>query len=60
VVRTYVVREGDSLPSIAYASYGSATRWRPIALANRIVDPLDLPAGRTLLIPAAIEDGVAP
>jgi hypothetical protein len=59
-VRTYVVREGDSLPSIAYASYGSATRWRPIALANRIVDPLDLPAGRTLLIPAAIEDGVAP
>ena len=56
-VRTHVVKQGDSLPSIAYASYGSATRWRPIALANRIMDPLRLFPGRTLLIPPAIEEG---
>ena len=56
-VRTHVVRPGDSLPSIAFASYGSATRWRPIALANRITDPLHLPAGHTLLIPPVVEEG---
>jgi Contractile injection system tube protein/LysM domain len=55
-VRMHVVRDGDSLPSIAFANYGKATRWRPIALANRITDPLKLKPGRTLLIPAAVEE----
>jgi nucleoid-associated protein YgaU len=59
-VRMHVVRDGDSLPSIAFASYGSPTRWRPIALANRIGDPLKLRPGRTLLIPNALEEGSQP
>jgi nucleoid-associated protein YgaU len=59
-VRMHVVRDGDSLPSIAFASYGSPTRWRPIALANRITNPLKLRPGRSLLIPATIEEDPAP
>ncbi len=50
-VRSHVVREGDSLPSIAYAQLGDPTRWRDIAEANGIDDPLRLRAGQTLSIP---------
>ena len=52
-VRLHVTREGDSLQSIAYAMYGDATRWRLIAEANDIDDPLALPRGRTLTVPRA-------
>ena len=44
-VRTHVVSDGDSLPSIAYAAYGDATQWRAIAEANGIDDPLSLRRG---------------
>jgi nucleoid-associated protein YgaU len=47
----HVVRDGDSLPSIAYAAYGDPTRWREIAHANDIDDPLRLPRGANLSIP---------
>lgn len=47
----HVTLDGDSLPSIAYAAYGDPTRWREIALANGIDDPLALPRGRALTIP---------
>jgi nucleoid-associated protein YgaU len=47
----HIVRDGDSLPSIAYRTYGDATRWRPIAEANGIDDPLSLSSGRTLAVP---------
>jgi len=47
----HVVRGGDSLASIAYKFYGDATRWRRIAEANGIDDPLLLRSGRTLNIP---------
>lgn len=50
-LRAHVVREGDSLQSIAYEHYGDATRWRPIAEQNGIDDPLRLPRGRSLSIP---------
>jgi Contractile injection system tube protein/LysM domain len=50
-LRAHVVRDGDSLPSIAYAAYGDATRWRPIAQANDIDDPLRLRRGASLAIP---------
>lgn len=50
-VRSHVVREGDSLPSIAYAQLGDPTQWRAIAEANGIDDPLRLRAGQTLSIP---------
>lgn len=48
---SHLVRDGDSLASIAYSVYGDATRWRPIAEANGIVDPLRLRSGRFLSIP---------
>ena len=45
------VKDGDSLPSIAYAAYGDPTRWRPIAEANGIDNPLSLRRGSELTIP---------
>ena len=47
----HVVREGDSLASLAYRYYGDATRWRAIAQENGIDDPLQLRGGRTLNVP---------
>jgi nucleoid-associated protein YgaU len=49
---THVVRDGDSLPSIAFRAYGDATRWRPIAEENGIDDPLSLRSGRVLNVPS--------
>lgn len=51
VREAHVVREGDSLQSIAYAAFGDATRWRAIAKANDIDDPLRLLSGSELGIP---------
>ena len=45
------VRDGDSLPSIAYDAYGDPTQWRTIAEANDIDDPLRLRRGSELSIP---------
>lgn len=50
-LRTHTVRDGDSLPSIAHAAYGDPTRWRVIAEANHIDDPLRLRRGAMLSIP---------
>ena len=47
----HLVKDGDSLPSIAYRAYGDATRWRRIAEANDIDDPFDLVPGRRLILP---------
>jgi hypothetical protein len=49
--RVHRVRDGDSLPSIAYTAYGDPTRWRLIAEANDIDDPLALRRGTELTIP---------
>jgi nucleoid-associated protein YgaU len=49
------LRPGETLDRIAAAHYGDATRWRVIAEANDILDPLRLPAGTALAIP---EQGV--
>jgi hypothetical protein len=50
-VTSHTVRDGDTLASIAYGAYGDPTRWRPIAEANGIDDPLRLQRGRALTIP---------
>jgi hypothetical protein len=55
-IRSYLVRDGDSLPSIAYAEYGDATRWRDIAEANGIDDPLRVPRGRALSVPRITDE----
>jgi len=49
---SHVVRDGDSLPSIAYRAYGDPTKWRAIATANGIDDPLRLRSGRALSLPS--------
>ena len=50
-LKVHRVRDGDSLPSIAYDNYGDPTRWRPIAEVNGIDDPLRLRSGTELTIP---------
>ena len=50
-VRSHTVRDGDSLQSIAYAVYGDPTRWRLVAEANGIDDPMRVVRGTVLAIP---------
>ena len=47
----HTVRDGDSLPSIAYQTYGDATLWRVIAEANDIANPMHLRRGTPLSLP---------
>jgi Contractile injection system tube protein/LysM domain len=50
-LRSHIIQDGDSLHSIAYECYGDATRWRVIAEANGIDDPLRIERGTALSIP---------
>jgi nucleoid-associated protein YgaU len=52
VVRTHRVVAGDSLPQLAWREYGDASLWRLVAAANDIDDPMALPPGVELLLPA--------
>lgn len=47
----HVVVEGETLPSIATAEYGTPTRWREIAVANEIVNPRRVEPGTELHVP---------
>jgi nucleoid-associated protein YgaU len=51
----HTVISGDSLASIAYREYGDPAMWRPLAWANDIDDPIRLPVGATLIVPAVHE-----
>lgn len=51
ISRLHIVGLGETLQSIAVAAYGSAGRWRDIALANNISNPRTLLPGRLLKIP---------
>ena len=53
--RSHVLRDGDSLSSIAYNEYGDPGLWRGLAVANGIDDPLRVPVGISLLIPEQTE-----
>ena len=53
VHRSHLVVAGDSLASLAYAEYGDATMWRPLAAFNGIDDPLRVPDGTVVLLPPA-------
>ena len=55
--KSRVVKLGDTLTNIAYEEYGDAAKWRPIADANGLDDPLMLRPGRLLLIPAIDSGG---
>jgi hypothetical protein len=50
--KTFVVRAGDRLDTIAAREYGDSSKWRPIAAANNLRDPRQLQPGQQLLIPA--------
>jgi nucleoid-associated protein YgaU len=49
--RVWTVQQGDTLAWIAYVEYGDATRWRPIAEANRLSSVRRLEEGTLLEIP---------
>jgi nucleoid-associated protein YgaU len=50
-LKVHTVTDGDSLQSVAYENYGDATRWRTIAQANGIDNPLALRRGTQLSVP---------
>lgn len=49
--RVHRVQAGETLDRIAARYYGDATRWRALAGANGIEDPLDLRPGALLSVP---------
>ncbi|HVA75796.1 MAG TPA: LysM peptidoglycan-binding domain-containing protein [Acidimicrobiales bacterium] len=53
--RSHTVVEGDTLASIAFAEYKNPNRWRALAVANGIDDPMRLRPGTVLLVPDPAE-----
>lgn len=49
--KIHVVRQGETLASIAQAVYGNPQLWRPIALRNGVDDPRALTPGMQLVVP---------
>lgn len=49
--KTYIIQQGDRLDNLAYREYGKASRWREIADANQLENPLDLQPGQILVLP---------
>lgn len=49
--KLYVVKQGDTLSSIAAAEYDDPALWRPIATRNKIRNPRELTPGATLILP---------
>ena len=47
-----VLRVGDSLQSIAYNEYDDVGKWKILAEHNKIENPLNIPAGTVIEIPA--------
>ncbi|MEN6479567.1 MAG: peptidoglycan-binding protein [Anaerolineales bacterium] len=54
--RTHLVLAGDRLDLLAFDAYGDATKWRLLAEANQITDPLHLRSGQVLLIPPLTQE----
>ena len=54
--RVHRVQPGETLDRISAKYYGDSTRWRAIATANGIVDPLALRTGSLLTIPRVGHD----
>jgi phage tail-like protein len=51
--RVHTVTEGESLPAVATAAYGSPGAWREVAEHNGIDDPLRVRNGSPLYLPGA-------
>ena len=50
--KQWIFKKGDTLQKIAAEEYGDPNKWRPIAEANNIDNPLTIPVGRALKVPA--------
>ena len=50
--KQWIFKKGDTLQKIAAQEYGDPNKWRPIAEANNIDNPLTIPVGRALKFPA--------
>ena len=50
--KAHTVIDGETLANIAFRFYGNPQLWRPIAIANRLVDPREIATGQILRIPA--------
>lgn len=55
VVKSRVLRRGETLHSLAAQEYGDPARWRHIALANGITNPRTVRPGTSLTIPKLAE-----
>jgi hypothetical protein len=55
LTKRWVVKDGDSLWSIAGKEYGDPAHWRLIASANRIANPRFLQPGQELVLPVKEE-----
>ncbi|WP_326642253.1 LysM peptidoglycan-binding domain-containing protein [Streptosporangium sp. NBC_01755] len=52
--QTWLVSEGDTIDAIAHRVYGSPDYWRPLAAANRLVNPRRLDPGDVLMLPPKV------
>jgi nucleoid-associated protein YgaU len=55
--RRHIMRDGDSLHSIAFGEYDDPTLWRALATFNEIEDPMRIAVGTAILIPSRAEAG---
>ena len=53
--RVHVLQVGQTLDALATLYYDNPTRWRIIAKANAITDPLRVPPGTVLTVPLSGE-----
>jgi hypothetical protein len=53
--RTHILVDGETLAHVAHLEYRDPNAWRLVAEANGIDDPLRVPAGFALLVPAPDE-----
>ena len=49
--KTRTMVQGDSLPSIAFQEYKDPNKWRALAEANRIDDPMRIKMGTVIAVP---------
>ncbi|HLT49012.1 MAG TPA: LysM peptidoglycan-binding domain-containing protein [Aequorivita sp.] len=54
-MKTYTVKGGDSLGSIAFKQLGATAKWREIAELNNIVNPSKIQVGQVLQLPIESE-----
>lgn len=50
-MKTYTIKSGDSLGSIAFKQLGATSKWREIAELNNIVNPSKIEVGQVLQLP---------